>query len=251
MIATNGHVVCPLVGCHNNGCPQVMHECKLNDHLSICHYQKTQCLNWCNGCPALVYWRDMRDHLFHCPANWICCKVDWMVTVVSYGLIDSQELNYSFTCGQNVRRDKYEEHIRTVHQKHDHGGGGSGGDLVPQTPAQAYSDGQPVSMSLLPFEILQNICQHLDSFSLNNLSLTSTRLRDVCRTFLDTRGLVSLQWQRSVNDNGKYSWDVGYKKWRFSSPVSHTLSLTLNPWKTCWTEPKLCTPYPPVLSMSA
>ncbi|CAG2120341.1 unnamed protein product, partial [Medioppia subpectinata] len=157
------------------------------------------------------------------------------------------KMMYTFRCAQEFRRDEYEWHYRNVHND-IHGGidgwiehrcplwqygcnfvhrrwtpepDGSAivfselvenfGVKMAETPAQVYSDGQPVSMSLLPFEILQNICQHLDSFSLNNLSLTSTRLRDVCRTFLDTRGLVSLQWQRSVNENGKYSWDVGYK----------------------------------------
>ncbi|CAG2109796.1 unnamed protein product, partial [Medioppia subpectinata] len=74
---TNGHVVCPLVSCDSKDCPQVMHKCKLTEHLSICLHQKTQCLNWCNGCPALVYRRDMSAHLFHCSANVIHCTVEW------------------------------------------------------------------------------------------------------------------------------------------------------------------------------
>ncbi|CAG2169917.1 unnamed protein product [Oppiella nova] len=439
--ALNGHTVCPLVSCDNRDCPQVMHKCKLQEHLIICHHQKTQCLNWCNGCPALVYRKDMSRHLLHCSANVIHCTVEWnrwpihtrerrltsqmsqllpqslnvnhldvalalrdqrmlrqlwtakkctqkafknyltlkypavplkpyrglhltdktntngdqsphsssvsptnsqstraqspeesdessesspwltnrsppgLQSSVCAKLLDTghqtqapntgikchtnkldfsaavepsdeltanstvtsgtipiapalpqcnslsldinvrtiaayqkkPKLMYTFRCAQEFRRDEYEWHYRNVHN--DIHGGIDGwiehrcplwqygcnfvhrrwtpkpdgasivfnelvenfGIKMPETEADVYSDSQAISISLLPFEILQNICQHLDSFSLNNLSLTSKRLRDVCRTFLDTRGLVSLQWQRSVNENGKYSWDVGYK----------------------------------------
>ncbi|GFN87723.1 Zinc finger protein 76 [Plakobranchus ocellatus] len=68
----------------------------------------------------------------------------------------------------------------------------------------------------LPFEVLQNIAKHLDSFSLCNLALTSHLLRDVCCSLLDDFGIVVLNWQRHKSDNN-ISWKVASKRWMFST----------------------------------
>ncbi|CAL1542896.1 unnamed protein product, partial [Lymnaea stagnalis] len=51
-------------------------------------------------------------------------------------------------------------------------------------------------LTSLPFEVLQQIAKHLDSFSLCNLSLTCHLLRDVCCSLLNDHGIVLLNWQR-------------------------------------------------------
>ncbi|KAK6972991.1 F-box only protein 30 [Biomphalaria glabrata] len=81
-------------------------------------------------------------------------------------------------------------------------------------------DEQHTSLSLasLPFEILQHIAQHLDSFSLCNLSLTCHLLRDVCCSLLNDHGIVLLNWQRQKLAEGSgYTWRVASKRWLFST----------------------------------
>ncbi|RWS22996.1 F-box only protein 30-like protein, partial [Leptotrombidium deliense] len=68
----------------------------------------------------------------------------------------------------------------------------------------------------LPFEVLYEICKSLDGFSLNNLSLTCKRLRNVCSALLENRGLVVLQWEKKVSEEGS-KWHIGYKRWFFST----------------------------------
>ena len=59
----------------------------------------------------------------------------------------------------------------------------------------------------LPFEVLQHIVKYLDSFSLNNLSLTSKLFRDVCASLLDQKGMVVPVWQAKGN-GAKTSWTI-------------------------------------------
>ncbi|GFS16468.1 F-box only protein [Elysia marginata] len=73
-----------------------------------------------------------------------------------------------------------------------------------------------LGISSLPFEILQIIAKHLDSFSLCNLALTSRWLRDVCCSLLDEHGIVLLNWQRHWTGSG-VSWKVANKRWMFST----------------------------------
>ncbi|GBM68423.1 F-box only protein 30 [Araneus ventricosus] len=73
----------------------------------------------------------------------------------------------------------------------------------------------------LPFDVLQHVVRYLDSFSLANLSLTSTLLRNVCATVLKDRGLVRLKWERQKTKDNKYTWKVSkQKRWFFSSHFS-------------------------------
>ncbi|XP_015923475.1 F-box only protein 30 [Parasteatoda tepidariorum] len=85
---------------------------------------------------------------------------------------------------------------------------------------KSSSHAQSFSLLDMPFDVLQHIVRFLDSFSLANLSLTSTLLRDVCSTILKDRGLVHLKWERYKLNDGKYSWRVAKKMWFFSSHFS-------------------------------
>ena len=60
----------------------------------------------------------------------------------------------------------------------------------------------------LPFEILQCIARCLDSFSLCNLALTCARLRDVCCSLLEERGIVVQQWEKT---GGRPKWSIVQK----------------------------------------
>lgn len=72
-------------------------------------------------------------------------------------------------------------------------------------------------LSMLPFEVLQQILRHVDSFSLCNLAITSKRLREACANLLEERGLVTQIWQKEVLEgSNKCHWKVAYKKWNFS-----------------------------------
>ncbi|GAB1602751.1 F-box only protein 30-like [Argonauta hians] len=72
-------------------------------------------------------------------------------------------------------------------------------------------------LTALPFELLQQILKYLDSFSLCNLALTNKYLREVCSSLLKVRGLITLIWQKYIDENTeRIHWKVAYKKWNFS-----------------------------------
>lgn len=58
----------------------------------------------------------------------------------------------------------------------------------------------------LPFEVLQHVSRHLDSFSLCNLALTCKLLRDVCCSLLDERGIVIQVWEKVKDAEQKVTW---------------------------------------------
>lgn len=60
-------------------------------------------------------------------------------------------------------------------------------------------------------QILRHICIYLDGFSLNNLSMTCHKLRDICSTLLTSRGIVVLQWERRSTSESNHKWVVGSK----------------------------------------
>ena len=72
----------------------------------------------------------------------------------------------------------------------------------------------PTTLVDLPIEVLLEIVEYLDSFSICNLAVTSVYLRQVCCSLLDTKGCVALQWER-VN----LKWGVSYKRWFFSTSL--------------------------------
>ncbi|KAL4225429.1 hypothetical protein ACF0H5_016119 [Mactra antiquata] len=77
------------------------------------------------------------------------------------------------------------------------------------------------SLTDLPFEVLQKITRHLDSFSIQHLSMTCSLLQSVCCSLLDECGIVSLVWEKrnpSGQEQGQKSkWNVAYKKWQFTT----------------------------------
>ncbi|XP_054462467.1 F-box only protein 40 [Anoplopoma fimbria] len=75
-------------------------------------------------------------------------------------------------------------------------------------------------LSGLPLEILQHIAAYLDSFTLSQLSQVSHLMREVCATFLQERGMVSLKWKKKTYSHGGSSWKCRKKVWEFSSLFS-------------------------------
>ena len=67
------------------------------------------------------------------------------------------------------------------------------------------------SLTELPFEVLQNIARNLDSFSIQNLSMTCKLLQSVCCSLLDERGIVTLVWEKKNPEESGPLWKVAYK----------------------------------------
>ncbi|CAH1787398.1 unnamed protein product [Owenia fusiformis] len=74
-------------------------------------------------------------------------------------------------------------------------------------------------LTSLPFEIIQAIARHLDSFSLRNLALVSNLMRDVCLSLVEERGIVIQQWEKQ-SPGTQPVWQITYKSWKFSSAFS-------------------------------
>lgn len=102
-------------------------------------------------------------------------------------------------------------------------------DSRESTPVKVYEtyetiDEYPFSLTDLPFEVLQNITQHLDGFSLLHLSLTCKLLHSVCCSLLRHHGLVSIVWKKVKSPDdviGQSSWEVSHKRWHFSTSFQH------------------------------
>ncbi|KAH9518812.1 F-box only protein 30 [Bulinus truncatus] len=91
-------------------------------------------------------------------------------------------------------------------------------DVEEECDVDQDGHGGHYSLTGLPFEILQHIAKHLDSFSLCNLSLTCHLLRDVCSSLLNEHGIVLLNWQRyKLAEGCGYTWKVASKRWLFST----------------------------------
>ncbi|XP_054718988.1 F-box only protein 30-like [Uloborus diversus] len=87
------------------------------------------------------------------------------------------------------------------------------------SPNSHYST-DAINLVNLPFDVLQHIVHYLDSFSLANLSLTCSVLRDVCSTVLRDHGLVCLKWEKHTDGN-KCCWKPSKnKRWFFSSHIT-------------------------------
>ncbi|CAG0903134.1 unnamed protein product [Darwinula stevensoni] len=70
---------------------------------------------------------------------------------------------------------------------------------------------QGLNILMLPFEMLVHICSFLDGISLNNMALTCRDMREVCRSLLEEKGIVSLVWQRIRSPERPATWEVAYK----------------------------------------
>ncbi|XP_046726035.1 F-box only protein 30b [Silurus meridionalis] len=160
---------------------------------------------------------------------------------------------FTFECGQLFRREEFLSHFRNVHGDIHSGLNGwmehrcplayygctySQRRLCPSTHGskvvhdrhlrsfgiQPMMDVLPESgcdrLSVLPFEILQHAARFLDGFSLCQLSMVSRTMRDVCASLLQTRGMVVVQWEKRQYPDGRRSWQIKDKVWRFSTAFS-------------------------------
>lgn len=155
---------------------------------------------------------------------------------------------FPFVCGQSFRRDEFSSHFRNVHGDIHAGLNGwmehrcplayygctfsqrrfypstQGAKVVhdkhlksfgvkPCTWVKFPSDSQSDHFSALPIEILLHIAGFLDSFSLCQLSMVSRTMREVCASFLQTRGIVELQWEQRQcpSGHGTVSWQIKNK----------------------------------------
>ncbi|XP_053203345.1 F-box only protein 30-like isoform X1 [Panonychus citri] len=163
------------------------------------------------------------------------------------------KLMYTFKCAQEFRRDEYGSHYKNFHGDIL---GSINGWMEHRCPLWQYGcnfvqrrihpfpegtritfnpivesfghvmspncdkidESSDISLLNLPYEILRQICFSLDGFSLNNLSMTCSRMREICSTLLEKRGVVILQWERRVSTtDSTLRWVVGSKKWAFST----------------------------------
>ncbi|XP_077468277.1 F-box only protein 40 [Stigmatopora argus] len=163
---------------------------------------------------------------------------------------------FSYACGLFFRRDEYGSHFRNVHADVQAGLGGwflqrcplaylgctfartrfrpdgpaaevryhQGMDklvLRPDVPRELLEGGEtprgPNPLSRLPLEILLHVAGYLDSIALSQLSQVSRQMREMCATLLQTRGMVSLKWEKKTYSHGGSSWKSRKKVWEFSS----------------------------------
>uniref|UniRef100_A0A671RKD4 F-box protein 40, tandem duplicate 1 n=1 Tax=Sinocyclocheilus anshuiensis TaxID=1608454 RepID=A0A671RKD4_9TELE len=103
--------------------------------------------------------------------------------------------------------------------------------LRPEVSDKLYEGIKPVTverkracntdaLSRLPFEVLVHIAGFLDSFTLSQLALVSRLMREVCRTLLHDRGMVSLKWEKKVYSHGGWCWRARKRVLQFSNLFS-------------------------------
>ncbi|XP_051517918.1 F-box only protein 30-like [Myxocyprinus asiaticus] len=160
---------------------------------------------------------------------------------------------FTFECGQLFRREEFLSHFRNVHGDIHSGLNGwmehrcplayygctfsqrrfcpsnQGSKVVHDRHLRSFGV-QPVSepvtepkcdhLSGLPFEVLQHIARFVDGFGLCQLSMVSRTMRDVCASLLQTRGMVVVQWEKKQYSDGRRSWQIKDKVWRFSTAFS-------------------------------
>ncbi|XP_076840087.1 F-box only protein 30b [Brachyhypopomus gauderio] len=157
---------------------------------------------------------------------------------------------FTFECGQLFRREEFLSHFRNVHGDihsglngwmehrcplayygctysqrrfcpsargskvvHDRHLRSFGVRAAEEAPAEPGCD----RLSGLPLEVLQHVARFLDGFSLCQLSMVSHTMRDVCASLLQTRGMVVVQWERRQYPDGRRTWQIKDKVWRFST----------------------------------
>uniref|UniRef100_A0A673I2T3 F-box protein 30b n=1 Tax=Sinocyclocheilus rhinocerous TaxID=307959 RepID=A0A673I2T3_9TELE len=160
---------------------------------------------------------------------------------------------FTFECGQLFRREEFVSHFRNVHGDIHSGLNGwmehrcplayygctysqrrfcpstQGSKVVHDRHLRSFGV-QPISepvtepkcdhLSGLPFEVLQHVARFLDGFSLCQLSMVSRTMRDVCASLLQTRGMVVVQWEKKHYLDGRRTWQIKDKVWRFSTAFS-------------------------------
>ncbi|XP_051515739.1 F-box only protein 30b isoform X2 [Myxocyprinus asiaticus] len=160
---------------------------------------------------------------------------------------------FTFECGQLFRREEFLSHFRNVHGDIHSGLNGwmehrcplayygctfsqrrlcpstKGSKIVHDRHLRSFGVqlvSEPVTepkcdhLSGLPFEVLQHVARFLDGFSLCQLSMVSRTMRDVCASLLQTRGMVVVQWEKKQYSDGRRSWQIKDKVWRFSTAFS-------------------------------
>lgn len=160
---------------------------------------------------------------------------------------------FTFECGQLFRREEFLSHFHNVHGDIHSGLNGwmehrcplayygctfsqrrfcpstQGSKVVHDRHLRSFGV-QPLldpvtepkcdHLSGLPFEVLQHVARFLDGFSLCQLSMVSRTMRDVCASLLQSRGMVVVQWEKKQCLDGRRTWQIKDKVWRFSTAFS-------------------------------
>ncbi len=148
---------------------------------------------------------------------------------------------YSIPCQTYLRRDQYCSHFKNVHDD-IHGGlntwlqqrcplaqygcpfiryrfrpGSKEGCLVydqeiggfavkPGVPNIHQKVSKENSLLCMPFEVIENIVEFLDSCSIIQFSKTCKITRDACRSLVQRKGIVLIDWKRGTFSDGSVSW---------------------------------------------
>ncbi|XP_039261643.2 uncharacterized protein LOC120337818 isoform X2 [Styela clava] len=83
----------------------------------------------------------------------------------------------------------------------------------------------PLHFLNLPYEVHEKLFNFLDCFTINQLSLTCSYMREVCKNHLASRGIVEVKWFKRTYEDGTQSWKMGDKIWSF--PTAFT---KINRW---------------------
>ncbi|KAM5164543.1 F-box only protein 30 [Mantella aurantiaca] len=83
MMRLEAGVSCDLVSCLHV-CGAVFHSCKADEHRILCPLERVPCLNQGFGCPSVMTRNKLAEHLQYCPANVVCCTMEWNRWPVSY-----------------------------------------------------------------------------------------------------------------------------------------------------------------------
>ncbi|XP_018418796.1 PREDICTED: F-box only protein 30 [Nanorana parkeri] len=83
MMRLEAGVSCDLISCLHV-CGAVFHSCKADEHQMLCPLERVPCLNQGFGCPFVMTRNKLAEHLQYCPANVVCCTMEWNRWPVSY-----------------------------------------------------------------------------------------------------------------------------------------------------------------------
>lgn len=83
MMRLEAGVSCDLVSCLHV-CGAIFHSCKADEHRMLCPLERVPCLNQGFGCPFVMTRNKLAVHLQYCPANVVCCTMEWNRWPVSY-----------------------------------------------------------------------------------------------------------------------------------------------------------------------
>ncbi|KAK3103602.1 hypothetical protein FSP39_020456 [Pinctada imbricata] len=203
-----------------NGCNKRIKASAQKDHDLLCKLKRVPCINAPAGCEALLLRKEKASHLPRCPAAVnslirpdIVRRDEFTNFTKMRATLEDAGSKECYMCHSDFTLPGVEPVIPSGSMKHD-----STLDCPVFVPSLPQCDDRLTSdqnIQDLPGELLLTICGHLDSLSLYFLSMTCRRLRDICQSLLQERGMVSLRW-KDVQEGTEKTWTPQDKVWTFS-----------------------------------